>query len=272
MRRSNIELWLAFFAMLLIAVVYAAVIFFTKEIPAAGELFGHSLGILGFVLMLMTETLYSLRKRSRGSRWGKMSNWLKFHIFTGLVGPFMVLLHTSWKFNGLAGAVTLLTLIVVISGVIGRYIYTAIPRTADGTEIQMAELEQQIAAADAKIDEWTVTQPQLASALKHQLASLPDTTNSGPMAVFGRFLIEWEFKRAWKREKRQLAAQARPQIAQIEKLVRRKQALTRQVNSLAMARRLLAVWHTVHIPIGMALFTAAFLHISGAIYFATLLR
>jgi hypothetical protein len=39
-----------------------------------------------------------------------------------------------------------------------------------------------------------------------------------------------------------------------------------------MARRLLALWHAVHIPIGMVLFTAAFIHILAAIYYATLLR
>ena len=48
----------------------------------------------------------------------------------------MVLLHSSWKFNGLAGATTLLTIIIVISGFIGRYIYTQIPRTLEGVEIE----------------------------------------------------------------------------------------------------------------------------------------
>jgi len=132
------ELWLAALAAILISAVYGAVVLLTREIPPAADLFGHSLGIVGFLLMLMTETLYSLRKRSRSARWGKMSAWLEFHIFTGLVGPFMVLLHTSWKFNGLAGVTTLFTVIIVISGFVGRYIYTRIPRTLEGTEIQGA--------------------------------------------------------------------------------------------------------------------------------------
>jgi len=137
--------------------------------------------------MILTETVYSLRKRAHLARWGKMSEWLQFHIFTGLVGPYMVLLHTSWKFNGVAGAVTLLTIVVVMSGFIGRYIYTRIPRTADGIEIDTPLGEAQAA-------------------------------------------------------------------------------------TIANARRLLALWHTVHIPIGMALFTAAVVHIAGALYYATLLK
>jgi hypothetical protein len=35
---------------------------------------------------------------------------------------------------------------------------------------------------------------------------------------------------------------------------------------------MLAIWHTLHIPLGMALFTAAFIHIGAAIYYATLLH
>lgn len=178
------ELWLAMLAAVLISAVYAAVTFLTREIPPAADLFGHSLGIIGFILMLMTETLYSLRKRSRNAKWGRMSAWLEFHIFTGLVGPYMALLHTSWQFNGLAGVTTLFTVVIVISGFVGRYIYTRVPRTSDG------------------------------------------------------LIIEGSLSEA----------------------------------ALRQARRLMALWHTVHIPIGMALFVAAFVHIGAALYYATFLK
>ena len=181
---GNRELWLAFLAMILITGVYALVRVLTREIPPASELFGHGIGILGFILMLMTETLYSFRKRSRSVKWGMMSAWLQFHIFTGLVGPYMVLLHTSWKFNGIAGVTTLLTVIIVVSGFIGRYIFTRIPRTMDGLEI-----------------EGTLSQ-----------------------------------------------------------------------EALKQARRLMALWHMVHIPIGMALFICAFVHIGAVLYYATFLK
>jgi hypothetical protein len=98
----------------------------------------------------------------------------------------MVLLHSSWKFNGLAGVTMLLTVVIVFSGFIGRYIYTRIPRTADGIE---------------------------------------DPGLVGQM----------------------------------------------QASALANARRLLALWHTIHIPIGMALFVAAFVHMLGALYYVALL-
>ena len=184
MLRGNRELWLAFFAMIAVTGLYGLVVFLTRKVPPASELFGHGIGIVGFLFMLMTETLYSLRKRSRSFKWGRMSAWLQFHIFTGLVGPYMVLLHTAWKFNGIAGVTTLFTVIIVLSGFIGRYIFTRIPRSLDGLEI-----------------EGTLSQ-----------------------------------------------------------------------EALRQTRRLLALWHTVHIPIGMALFVSAFVHIGAALYYATFLK
>ena len=127
------ELLWAFLTILAASLVYLAVAMARRSIPGAGELFGHLIGVAGFGLMLMTEILYSLRKRSRSANWGRMSSWLKFHIYTGIVGPYLVLLHTSWKFNGLAGVSMLLTVVIVASGFIGRYIYTAVPRSLDGT-------------------------------------------------------------------------------------------------------------------------------------------
>ena len=184
---SSKELWFALCTCILIGFGYGVVLFLTQEVPAAGGLFGHIIGVFGFLLMLMTEVLYSLRKRSHSTRWGRMSIWLQFHIFTGIVGPFMVFLHSSWKFNGLAGITLLLSGVIVISGFIGRYIYTRIPRTSDGIE---------------------------------------DTILTGQLPV----------------------------------------------STLAKTRRLLSIWHIIHIPIGMALFTAAFAHILGAMYYATLLK
>ena len=184
MLRDNRELRLALLAIILVTGIYVAVILSTRSIPPASELFGHGLGIIGFIFMLITETLYSLRKRSRSVRWGRMSNWLQFHIFTGIVGPYMVLLHTSWKFNGIAGVTTLFTIIIVVSGFIGRYIFTRIPRTPDGLEM-----------------ETTLSQ-----------------------------------------------------------------------EALRQARRLMALWHTIHIPIGIVLFVSAFVHIGAALYYATLLK
>lgn len=133
MHKRHLEFLYAFIAIVAVTGIYAVAYRQAGAFPAASGLVGHGIGILGFILMLMTETLYSIRKQMTSARWGSMAGWLSFHMVTGLVGPYMVLLHTSMRFNGLAGVVTLLTVVVVISGLIGRYVYTAVPRPAEGT-------------------------------------------------------------------------------------------------------------------------------------------
>ena len=272
MKFNNSELWLSFFAVLLLTLVYVFVVISTGSVPAAGEFFGHSLGVAGFILMLMTETLYTLRKRSRSARWGRMSAWLKFHIFTGLVGPYMVLLHSSWKFNGLAGVVMLLTVIIVGSGFIGRYIYTAIPRTVDGAAIASFDLEEEIANSEAKLQHLISTRTSAVNALSQNLIAPNNTQHSTFFLIFGYVFYEWEQRWLWWKQKNNVDISLRPLISQLEKMFRQRRLLRRQVASLALTRQLLSVWHAVHVPIGVSLFTAAFVHIAAAIYYATLLR
>jgi len=136
MLRRNWELLLALAAVLVVTGLYWLAYRQAGTFPAAYGLIGHGIGVIGFVLMLMTETLYSIRKQVDDARWGAMASWLRFHIFTGLVGPYMVLLHTAMRFQGLAGVAMLLTVVVVASGMVGRYLYTAVPRVPGDDQLE----------------------------------------------------------------------------------------------------------------------------------------
>lgn len=272
MGRNNRELWLSLLTVGLTTLVYLAVVAMYGGVPGASDFFGHSLGVLGFILMLATETLYSLRKRSRLARWGKMSAWLQFHIFTGLVGPFMVLLHSAWKFNGLAGLVMLLTVVIVISGFIGRYIYTAVPRSLDGVVLEASTLEQEIQHANDELTRWMVGRPEAMRALASRMMGASEIKASGIIALLGRPFIDLGDRLRWGWERNKMDAARREQARQLEKLLQRQAALQRQLSSLAIARRLLGLWYTIHIPIGLSLFLAAIIHSVAAFYYATLLR
>lgn len=145
MFRRHLELWYALVAIIALTAFYFAAYWQARELPPAFGAIGHSFGVIGFVLMLITEVLYSIRKQVTDARWGSMAGWLKFHMFTGLVGPYMVLLHTSMHFRGLAGVAMLLTVVVVGSGLVGRYIYTTIPKAAEGS----ASLDLEAATASS---------------------------------------------------------------------------------------------------------------------------
>ena len=272
MQRGSRELWLAIIAIITITAFYLVMVLLLGGIPAASDFFGHSLGMLGFVLMLMTETLYTLRKRSRSARLGRVSSWLQFHIFTGLVGPYLVLLHTAWKFNGLAGILMLMTVVVVASGFVGRYIYTAVPRTADGIEIEATALEQQFGAAENDLKRWLASRPDLAPVVARRLKQLSYVPVNSIALFIGQPFADWSRRLDWWFEKRKMGKTMSIQVTHLEVLLERRRRLYRHMASMAQARRLLALWHSVHIPLGLTLFTAAFIHIGAAIYYATLLR
>lgn len=268
MQPSSRELWVALFAILAITAFYLVVVLILGGIPAASDFFGHTLGVVGFLLMLMTETLYTLRKRSRSARWGKTSTWLQFHIVTGLVGPYMVLLHSSWKFNGLAGMVLLMTGVIVVSGFIGRYIYTAIPRSADGLELESGEIQLQINALEAEINAKMDEPPRRAEGgLQFSPAAATSSSRRGGDASrnLTNRITRWN-------NQNKIDSRSRTENISLNKLIQRHKMLERQRSTLAQARRLMALWHTLHVPLGLALFAAAFIHIGAAIYYATLLR
>lgn len=266
---KNIELWLAAGVCLGVSVLYfGAIPFF--GIPPASGLVGHSMGIVGFILMLATEVLYSLRKRYQGARYGKMSTWLSFHIFTGLVGPYLVLLHSSWKFNGLAGVVMLFTIIIVLSGFVGRYFYTAVPRSADGAVLELETLEKMEADIQIELIEKAKAQPELAGIVQG-LISVGLQTNTqkrnADLQKQARHL-----RALWQKAGNQVPAGLRNEWRRLRALGERQITIKQQLASLSTARRMLAIWHTLHVPFGMVLFLLAFIHIIGALYYATFLH
>lgn len=254
------ELVLAALTMAGVTAVYLLVVI-AFGVPAASGLFGHSLGLLGFAFMIATETLYSWRKRSRRAGLGRMSTWLKIHIFTGIVGPYMVFLHTAWKFHGLAGLTMLATAVVVASGFFGRYIYTAVPRTADGVVLEREQIQQLLEEAARAAGE----------AAPARLRREPGLM-AAMLMVLGRSAFAWRDEiRSWIRD-RGLDAAARARQAHRDALVRRRDELQRQLFTLGAARRLLATWHALHVPLGLGMFSMALVHAAAAMYFATLLK
>jgi hypothetical protein len=76
-------------------------------------------------------------------------------------------------------------------------------------------------------------------------------------------------RRRWRDAMRRLKAAGYPHTGPLESLLAERYRLLMQMRSLAAARRLLALWHAVHIPLGAVLFTLAFVHVGAALYYAT---
>ena len=144
----------------------------------------------------------------------------------------------------------------------------AIPRNADGMEIEAGELQRQIEVLEAEIGGWLGRRPDVSK----QLLRYSTVSESGSAQGIGNPFGELSYRINLWNIRRKMDPQTRVQAASLAVLLNRRRSLDRQRVLLAQARRLMALWHTLHVPIGLALFTAAFIHIGAAIYYATLLR
>lgn len=115
------------------------------ELYAPTGLVGQGFGIIGTLLVVVGVALYAARKRVPFlARVGKLRDWLHFHIFLCLLGPFLILLHTTFKFGGFVAISFWSMALVVGSGVFGRYVYVWIPKTMNGRFLGAEEVRQQM--------------------------------------------------------------------------------------------------------------------------------
>jgi prefoldin subunit 5 len=259
------ELELSFFVIIVLSGVYIAYELMAE--PRGGHPFGHWLGIIGTLLMVMTEILYSLRKRTRLLNWaGPVRHWLSFHIFTGIVGPFMVLMHTGLAFRGLAGVTFLLTVIVAGSGFVGRYLYTALPRSLTGVVASRSQIEAEAQQLETAVTQFQAQKSQHVQQIINQL-SQRKTGRNPLLTVFGRAYYQWRYRRQLNQSLRRLDEIEESQRRQLGELLARKRELDRQADMLEAARRLLRYWHILHVPVGLTLFFSVAIHIVATFYF-----
>jgi Ca2+/Na+ antiporter len=93
----------------------------------AGGFLGHLIGIIGALIMCLT-LIYPFKKRVQKKR-GKQ-NPLHSHIYFGLIGPCLVVIHAAHKFANLIGVVVFLSMFVVVfSGIVGKFLFRKVNRT-----------------------------------------------------------------------------------------------------------------------------------------------
>jgi hypothetical protein len=84
---------------------------------------------------------YAFRKKWAWlSRIGKTKNWLDFHVLAGIAAPLLVSFHAAFKFQGLVGVAYWIMIAVMLSGFVGRYFYTQIPRSLNAAELSLKEI------------------------------------------------------------------------------------------------------------------------------------
>jgi hypothetical protein len=235
---------------------------------------GIKLGFMGLT-MFLAIFVYPLRKKWPWlSRQGSSKHWLDIHVLLGLTAPFIIALHSAFKFRGFAGMAFWIMVAVSLSGVIGRYLYAQIPRRLNSAEMSAKELQD--------------VQTGLAEQLKQQrllpeedlrlLLRLPSPERVQEMSIVFAlgYMMVLDVGRAFRIAKLRRRALAlserfttlggflRTRHASLERAVstaRAEAATAKRILFLSRSQQVFHLWHVVHKPFSYSFALLAIIHI-----------
>lgn len=231
---------------------------------------GHGFGIIGTLMMTVGVVIYMIRKRSRKLfTFGYLKHWLELHIFLCTVGPILVLYHTAFKFGGIVSVSFWSMVLVVLSGVVGRFIYIQIPRTIQGKEIDMNDLVLMREELMEKMKLEMLFDVRLIKELD-ELAS-PDRYKSLNIldTLFIYFKDFFRIRSFQSKLKKNLAFAGFSKIKrkEIKNKAEAEIILSRRLGMLRTMQNLFRYWHVAHLPFALAMFIIMVIHVIVTITF-----
>jgi hypothetical protein len=235
---------------------------------------GVKLGMLGFGMFLVIF-LYPLRKHWTWlGRIGLSRHWLDYHVLLGIAAPFVIALHASFKFRGFAGIAFWIMVAVSTSGVIGRYLYSQIPRRVNAAEYSRKELQE----LQAKMAEQLSAQNLLNVSDVRTALRLPsqETVDAlfTPIALIYMFRLDIArpFRIASLRRHALSGSEYVTTLAgllptrhfELEKAIavaREEASLSKRILFLSRSQQVFHLWHVVHKPFSYSFAVLALIHI-----------
>lgn len=231
-------------------------------------IWGHGLGILGSLFMLIGVSVYMMRKRMRSmARLGKLKHWLEFHIFLCMLGPILILFHTSFKFGGLVSISFWSMVAVFLSGIVGRFIYIQIPRSIEGKELSLNEIRNM--KSDIGIILKTVYSLDQNS-IETILESTRITNTPNQFKPSGQFFGKNREDRSKVRHIKAILKQSRlsrVNRSRVIKLVKNEISINRRIDRLQTMQNLFKYWHVAHLPFALLMLIIMVIHVAVTIVF-----
>ena len=236
---------------------------------------GLKLGFLGLGIFLAIF-LYPLRKHWPWlMRQGSTRHWLDIHVLLGLSAPFIIAFHSSFKFQGFAGVAFWIMAAVSASGVVGRYLYSQIPRRVNAAELSRKEIQESQAQLAAELANQRLL-PQ--ADLRHMLR-LPSqqTVDRLPIVVALVYMILLDLARVLRAARLRRHALHGAQyvttlfgvfptrnhaLERAIRTARKEAALSKRILFLSRSEKVFHLWHVIHKPFSYTFAVLALIHIT----------
>ncbi len=211
--------------------------------------YGQGLGILGTIMITFGVSIYIARKRYNFlSKYIRLKYLLEFHIFLCTLGPILILFHTAFKFGGIVSIAFWSMVAVVLSGVIGRFIYIQIPRTIEGRALSLNEVKHmktdvaEVLSEKYKLDENIVD----------MIVSYTNEHNASG---------NYKTTRTLRKELKSNKLPKKERIS-ILKMVKNELSLSRKIGRLETMQRLFKYWHVAHMPFALIMLVIVIIHVA----------
>ncbi len=224
--------------------------------------FGHGLGIIGTLMIVIGVAMYMIRKRvKKFHKLGVLKHWLEFHIFLCSLGPVLVLFHTSFKFGGVVSVSFWSMVAVVASGVLGRFIYLQIPHTIQGRALSLDEVKEMASTYTSELSALNAQEALEINKLLTPLDNPPENISFLDLYVLQR--------RTLKSIKLQLASYnlSKTSRKRVWMMYKNQVNLKRKIARLEWMKKLFAYWHVAHLPFAIIMLVIMVIHVLVTIAF-----
>jgi hypothetical protein len=231
----------------------------------AGTQLALTCGYIGTALMVLSMAYLLQRRFGWFYKTATNQFWLDVHLMTGIVGPMFIVLHSALRLTTWVSVPFWSMLAVVISGVLGRYLYTLVPSLTSKHDLEILDHRRAItelakdhpAAADHAYQ--VMDREAQRSATAWEIGLIP--------------LLAWvmadDLRRIWtrRRDRRALAHLAPRKIArQIARRIDRVVFFERRKELAPRGKALLRSWKRVHVPFSVVLLVTMLAHIAIALH------
>ena len=235
--------------------------------------FGFYLGVTGSV-MLLAMLAYPLRKHARFmQRCGALKHWFRIHMIMGIVGPTLILFHSTFQLRSLNATIALVSMLgVVISGIIGRFVYTKIHHGLYGSRATLGEIQEKFSgdSHDAKsrlhfaprVEQWLKSFERDSTQLDRSFTThLFSPLTLGLRRHILAFRCARELRRILKTERHPEFRDGASEAIQLAASYLRE---SERVAQFSTYERLFSWWHVLHIPLIYILAACTIFHIVAA--------
>jgi len=216
-------------------------------------IYGQGLGVIGTLMIVFGVAIYIARKRYNFlSKYIRLKYLLEFHIFLCTLGPILILFHTTFKFGGIVSIAFWSMVAVVLSGVVGRFIYIQIPRTIEGRALSLNEVKNMktdlsnVLSDKFKLDTTII---QLFISYTNEEKSTPQTSVRNLKKVLKNNNLP------------------KAERASILKMVKEEKVLAKKIARLEKMQQLFKYWHVAHMPFALIMLVIVVIHVAVTVAF-----